>query len=81
MGRQPLRQTPPGETHTPPLGRQPTSGQTPPRQIPPNPEMATEAGGWHPTGMHSCYFSDLLFHEREKNENGEHRHILLCMKN
>ena len=82
LGRHSPRQTPPGETHIPPLGRHPTSGQTPPRQIPSStPEMATEAGGTHPTGMHSCYFSDLLFHEREKHENGEHRHILLCMKN
>ena len=34
------------DTH---LGRQPPSGQTPPPR-----ETATEAGGTHPTGMHSC---------------------------
>ena len=27
----------------------------PPVQTPPPSEMATEAGGTHPTGMHSCY--------------------------
>ena len=26
------------------------------RQTPPPPEMATEAGGTHPTGMHSCFW-------------------------
>ena len=44
-----------------------TSGQTPPGQIlPPPTETATEAGGAHPTGMHSCsfyfYFGDLSRH-------------------
>ena len=52
------------------------SGQTPPADIPPSgqpldrhlptlgrhplPEMATEVGGTHPTGMHSCYYRTLL---------------------
>ena len=35
------------------LGRVHPSGQTPPRQTPP--EMATAADGMHPTGMHSYY--------------------------
>ena len=35
-----------------PLGRPP--GQTPPRQTPLPPEMATAADSKHPTGMHSC---------------------------
>ena len=42
-------------------------GQTPSRQTPhtpgqtslPPPETATEAGGKHPTGMHSCCLTDL----------------------
>ena len=38
----PLRYSPPRQTH-PPL-----------RQTPPSTKMATEAGGTHPTGMHSC---------------------------
>ena len=38
----------PGKTLSP-LGRHPPSGQTPP------PEMATEAGGAHPTGVQSCF--------------------------
>ena len=38
------RQAPPRQTHTPP------PGQTLHPQ-----EMATEVGGVHPTGMHSCY--------------------------
>ena len=30
-------------------------GQTPPKQTPPHPpEMASEVGGMHSTGMHSC---------------------------
>ena len=41
IGRQPHRQTPPRQT--PPL-----------RQTPPSTKMATEAGGTHPTGIHSC---------------------------
>ena len=36
-----------------------TARQTPPRQTPPSPEMAIEAGGRHPTGMHSCFMYDL----------------------
>ena len=32
-----------------------------PRQTPPPPqEMATEAGGTHPTGMHSCFLLDFI---------------------
>ena len=41
-GQTPYPQTPPGQRH-------------PPRQTPTPPKMATEAGGTHPTGMHSCY--------------------------
>ena len=41
--------------NTPPLAD--TSGQIqpPPGRQPPSPEATTEAGGTHPTGMHSCH--------------------------
>ena len=51
LGRHPPGQTLPGQTHHPwadtPLGRHPASWPTPPSP------MATEAGGTHPTAMHS----------------------------
>ena len=46
---------PPSWTH--PLGQTPhcpADTHPPPGQIPPPVEMNTEAGGTHPTGMHSC---------------------------
>ena len=52
LGRNPLG-------HTPPLGKHPWThnlpGQTPPLPV----EMTIEAGGTHPTGMHSCYYFNL----------------------
>ena len=39
--------------HTPRPDTRPP-GQTPPQADTPLPETATEAGGTHPTGMHSC---------------------------
>ena len=54
----PPRQTPLGQTLPPP------QGDTPPRQTPPPPSVASDimgygqqAGGTHPTGMHSCFKS------------------------
>ena len=64
------RQTPPG-----PRGRHPwTQRQTPldpEADTPPPPplspvEMATEAGGTHPTGMHSCLILKLITDLRNK---------------
>ena len=46
LGRHPSEQIHPLRTDT-------LSGQTPPGRHTP-PETATEAGGTHPTGMHSC---------------------------
>ena len=54
----PWTDTRPGQT--PPLGRHP-SGQTPPQT-----ETATEVGGTHPTGMHSCkILLHIVFMDRE----------------
>ena len=41
---------------SPPLGRHPPWADTPLQTDTP-PKTATEAGGTHPTGMHSCYFN------------------------
>ena len=53
LGRHPPGQTPRANI---PLGRHPLGRhQTrPPARHPPPKQMATEAGGMHPTGMHSC---------------------------
>ena len=32
-------------------------------------ETATEAGGTHPTGMHSCYFIIIIMYRMNKIEN------------
>ena len=32
-------------------------------------ETTTEAGGTHPTGMHSCYFIIIIMYRINKNEN------------
>ena len=48
VGRHPWVDIPPSETDT--LRQTP-----PPRQTPLPPKTVTEAGGTHPTGMHSCY--------------------------
>ena len=53
------RCTPPRQT--PPLGRHPPWADTP-RQ------MATAAGGAHPTGMHSCFVVYLDIHSIIVNE-------------
>ena len=64
LGRHPPRQTPPpgqkpqGRHHLP-LGRNPKA-DTPLARHPPSPETATEAGGMHPTGIHSCLMTVLL---------------------
>ena len=70
LGRQSPRQTPPGQTSTwadtswadIPLGRHPLqdtppSGQTPPRQTPPDTHKlgSPQSDTSHPTGMHCCY--------------------------
>ena len=47
-GRHPWVDIPPSKTDT--LRQTP-----PPRQTPLPPKMVNEAGGTHPTGMHSCY--------------------------
>ena len=62
LGRHPPGRHAPGQT--PPLGRHPP--QTPPGKHPlgRHPfETATEAGGKHPTGMHSCVKNSLLLLE------------------
>ena len=59
-GRHPTRQVPPGQVH--PLGRYPRAGTPPlPGQTHPHSRAGTppladgqQAGGTHPTGMHSC---------------------------
>ena len=50
-GVHPPRQTAPGQT---PLGTPPRA-DTPQADTDTPPEMATAAGGTHPTGMHSCF--------------------------
>ena len=52
----PSRQTSPLGRHLP--GRHPRA-DTPPRQTPSPPKMATAADGTHPTRMHSCYFLEM----------------------
>ena len=71
----PWADTPPGKhpQHTPPpradpprqtpLDRHPTWADTPSLGRHPHPKTATEAGGMHPTGMHSCQ----KLHENERN--------------
>ena len=60
---------PPGRSplgHTPPLGRPPpdiylsTPRQTPSWAPPLKKKTATEVGGSHPTGMHSCFLAKLF---------------------
>ena len=47
-------------------GRHPFSAQIPPPGQPPPPETATEAGGTHTTGMHSC-FQIIPFHSTDEH--------------
>ena len=44
------------------------SGRQSPRQIP---ETATEAGGKHPTGMHSCLSMQIVWWETQINDYNE----------
>ena len=51
LGRQPL--TPPGSKHPPPHGADTPQEQTPPCTVHPG-RYGQQAGGTHPTGMHTC---------------------------
>ena len=50
--------TPLGQTH--PSNTAPQTDTHTPRDIPPSVETATEAGGTHPTGMHSCFHLSII---------------------
>ena len=52
LRKHPHRQTPPGQTH--PLGRHPTR-RTPPPADSNTTGYGQQAGGTHPTGMHTCF--------------------------
>ena len=59
-GRHPFTQTPPPGRHS--LGRHPPPGRIPPpsRHTWDTTGYGQQAGGTHPTGMHSCFNSKLL---------------------
>ena len=66
--------TTPPRAGTPPLGR-----YTPPGRYPPLPQCmlgyGQQAGGTHPTGMHSCFFDLCRLILEKANVKCEHNHL------